>query len=635
MKKRLGFICLVLLVLFLVSCPAPVGVRNGPAPASSNAPGGASFSIMVDASRGQAVLVTPNGSAVDIAAVTGDGSTVRASDAIGVAVVQDADGSRSLSGGRQAVIVGTRNDGRPGAWHYSGGRMQPVVDEDSGSPTSLLPESGDRDGKLRGAFGWTYHVQGISEDGKLIAGYAENKNGFSWGRFQIDPGTTIGVYWRASRHTNDSFLHVSRAHIIGTLDLTKLQTAPPPVRHWARWAMKHFLDHLKWFFLNYLSSYLVMVDLNGVHFDGSNNVYLVSGTDQNDNPAIASIGQDGSITITPQQSTPGVTISTIAGTGAGGFSGDGGSAASAQLNSPSGIARDGSGNLYIADSGNQRVREVVSGTISTVAGNGTAGYSGDGGGATGAQLNSPSGVAVDSAGNVSIADRINSVVRRVSGATITTVAGTSAQGYSGDGGPGTLALLDRPSGVAVDASGNIYIADTINSAVRKVSGTTITTVAGSGPANFGYAGDNGPATSAKLSWPRGVAVDTSGNLYIADSINNVIRKVSGTTITTVAGNGTAGYAGDGGAATSAQLNGPYGVAVDASGNLYIADTGNNVIRKVTGTTITTIAGTGTGGYAGDGGAPTTATLNQPQGVLVDASGLYIADTGNNVVRIVK
>ncbi len=644
MKRRLAWILLAQLVLLLVSCPAPVGVRNGPAPASASAPGatstGGSFSLTTDTSRNQAVLVTPNGSTIDIAAVTSDGSTVSASDAVGLAVVQDGTGARSLSANQQAIIVGTRKDGRPGIWVYSGSRIQAVVDEDSGSATSLLPESGDRDGTLRGPFGWTYHVMGISEDGKVVVGYAENTKGFSWGLVQVDPGTTIGVYWLVSPRGHQPFCQVSRAHIIGTLDLTKLQTAPRPIQHWAKWAMKHFLDHLKWFLLNYLSSYLVMVDKDGVHFDSLNNVYLVSGTDQDDNPAIATISQNGSITITPQTNPGGgVTITTIAGTGTAGFSGDSASATSAQLNSPSGIALDVSGNLYIADSGNQRVRKVAGGTISTVAGNGTAGYAGDGSGATAAQLNSPSGVAVDSSGNFSIADRINNVIRKVSGTTIATVAGNGTQGYSGDGGSGTAAMLDRPNGVAVDSSGNIYTADTINSAIRKLTGTTITTVAGGGPANYGYSGDGGAAKSAKLSWPRGVVVDSSGNLYIADSINNVIRKVSGTTITTVAGNYAkgAGYSGDGSAATAAQLNAPYGVAVDASGNLYIADTGNNVIRKVsTLGTITTAAGTGTVGYAGDGGAPTSATLNQPQGVAVDSSGtLYIADTGNNVIRIVK
>ena len=217
-------------------------------------------------------------------------------------------------------------------------------------------------------------------------------------------------------------------------------------------------------------------------------------------------------------------------------------------------------------------------------------------------------MAVDASGNLYIADTGNNRIRKVSATgIITTVAGNGSAGYSGDGGPATSAQLDGPEGVAVDGSGNLYIADTCNNRIRKVSATgIITTVAGNGSA--GYSGDGGPATSAQLSLPAGVAVDGSGNLYIADSGNNRIRKVSATgIITTVAGNGSPGYSGDGGPATSAQLNQPAGVAVDASGNLYIADSSNNRIRKVSATgIITTVAGNGFDGYSGDGGPATSA-----------------------------
>ncbi len=322
-------------------------------------------------------------------------------------------------------------------------------------------------------------------------------------------------------------------------------------------------------------------------------------------------------------------ITTVAGTGGGTFWGDGGTAASAGLLNPHGVAVDLTGNLYIADYGNNRVRKVSGGTITTVAGNGVAGFSGDGGPATSASLNDPQGVAVDSAGNLYIADMINARIRRVSGGTITTVAGGGSQGL-GDGGPATNASLSGPTGVAVDSAGNLYIGDSWNNRIRKVSGGTITTVAGNG--NQGFSGDGGPATSATLGGLGGVAVDSAGNIYIADWGNSRIREVSGGTITTVAGGGNQGL-GDGGPATSASLGGPSGVAVDSAGNLYIADTWDNGIRKVSGGTIMTVAGNGYTGFWGDGGPAIGAALNGPQGVAVDSAGNpYIADTGNNRIR---
>jgi 3-keto-L-gulonate-6-phosphate decarboxylase len=250
------------------------------------------------------------------------------------------------------------------------------------------------------------------------------------------------------------------------------------------------------------------------------------------------------------------------------------------------VAVDAYGDLFIADAGNNVIREVISATgiIITVAGNGTAGYSGDGAAATAAQLNCPHGVAVDSSGDLFIADTGNNVIREVVQATgnIITVAGTGTAGYSGDGAAATSAQLNSPYGVAVSSSGDLFIADTGNNAVREVvqAAGNIITVAGTGTA--GYSGDGAAATSAELSGPVSVAVDASGDLFIADAGNNVVREVVQTTgyIVTVAGNGTAGYSGDGGSAISAQLNDPYGVAVDANGDLFIGDSGNNCIRKV-------------------------------------------------------
>ncbi len=360
----------------------------------------------------------------------------------------------------------------------------------------------------------------------------------------------------------------------------------------------------------------------------------------------------------------------VAGPGPGtlGFTGDNGPATDAQLCGPGGVAVDSAGNLYIADTCDERVRKVSNGIITTVAGNGTLGFSGDNGPATDAALFQPNGVAVDSAGNLFIADTYR--IRKVSNGVITTVAGTGTQGFSGDNGQATRAQLDRPESAAVDAAGNVYIADTFNYRVRAVSNGVITTIAGNGTS--GFSGDGGPAASSELSYPTSVAVDSMGNLYVGDSANyrirrisngvittfaqlndtsvlavdssgnlyvagyNVVSEISNGIITVVAGDGIAGFSGDGGPATSAQLNTPLGLAVDSAGNLYISDFENVRIRKVTNGVITTVAGNGTNGYSGDGGPATKAQLNGPLGLAVDPSGsLFVVDSGNEVVRKVS
>jgi hypothetical protein len=393
-----------------------------------------------------------------------------------------------------------------------------------------------------------------------------------------------------------------------------------------------------------------------------------------------------------QQMTAG-DIYTVAGNGAIGYSGDGGPATGAELDSPRGLAVSASGNVLIADGYNNRVRMIAArtgtfygqamtaGYIYTVAGNGEGSYSGDGGLATEAELNFATGVALTGQGNLLIADNSNYRIRLVAARTgtyfgqhmtvghIYTVAGNGQGVYSGDGGPATKAGLSGPWAVAADAAGNLVIADTDVSRIRVVAASTgtfygeamtagdIYTVAGNG--DFGFSGDGGPATKAEIASPVGVAVDAMGNLVIPDTNNNRVRVVAARTgtfygqpmtaddIYTVAGNGTAGYGGDGGPATSAEFNGPASVTADAAGNLVIADFRNNRVRVVADSTgtfygqpmtaddIYTVAGNGNMGFSRDGDPAASAEINHPSGVAASAAGgLLIGDSGNNRVRSV-
>jgi hypothetical protein len=336
-------------------------------------------------------------------------------------------------------------------------------------------------------------------------------------------------------------------------------------------------------------------------------------------------------------------ISTVAGNGQWIFRGDGGPATQSPLFLPSSGVADAAGDLYISDSNNQRIRLVTASTglMTTVAGNGIAGFGGDGGPATAAQLNTPTDVKLDGAGNFYIVDSGNHVVRVVNPSTglIWTLAGIGGKsGYSGDNGPATQAHLAYPSAVAFDGDHALYISDTGNNVIRKVDLSTgiITTVAGTGVA--GFSGDGGPAMSAQLNYPWGVTLGNDGSLYVADLSNNRIRKVSpGGTISTVVGTGTRGYGGDGGLATQAQLNVPASMLMDVAGNLYVADSGNQLVRKVNVTSgvINTIAGTYGGGIIGDGIAANTASLDGPYALFLDGPGnLYIADMFHQLIRII-
>ena len=429
----------------------------------------------------------------------------------------------------------------------------------------------------------------------------------------------------------------------------------------------------------------VLVGACGVAVDGAGNLLIADTTDERIRVVAASTG-----TFYGKAMTAG-DIYTVAGDGRRAFSGDGGPATGAALHYPADVAVDGAGNLAIADSSNQRIRVVAASTgtfygqamtagdIYTVAGDGAKGFAGDGGPATGAELNDPAGVAVDPAGNLVIADKANQRVRLVAASTgtfygqamtaghIYTVAGTGTAGFSGDGGPGTSAELNGPAGVAVDPAGNLLIAASASNRVRVVAASTgtfygqamttgdIYTVAGGGTNR----GDGGPATQARLLQPSGIAVDGTGNLLIADTFHYRVRVVAASTgtffgrpmtagdIYTVAGDGTAGYSGDGSLATHAELSVPEGVAVDHAGNLAAADAFNQRIRLMAATTGTffdramtagdvyTVAGDGVNGYSGDGGPATRAEFSYPGAIAVDGAGsLVVADTQNMRIRVV-
>lgn len=350
--------------------------------------------------------------------------------------------------------------------------------------------------------------------------------------------------------------------------------------------------------------------------DGAAGICVVSGT-----PQVQRVTSSGATVIAGATATPR-------------FWGDGGPATSARLNSPHGLALSPDGSLWIADTGNARVRRITAGIIATVAGSGFGGQTAEGIPAAQARLAAPTALAVDRAGNVWIADSMAHRIRRVGAdGRIFTAAGTGEAGFNGDGLAAAL-RLNQPTAVAVDEAGNVFIAEAGNHRVRKLgSDGILVTVAGSGLR--GYAGDGGPAVQALLDGPAGLALDAEGNLYIADRRNHVVRKVDRTgVIWTVAGTGAAGFAGDGGPAIQARLNYPSAVAVDREGNLYIADTENHRVRRVTREgIIETIAGEGTPGYGGDDGPATQARLFFPTAVAVDAEGnVFVADQDNHRIR---
>jgi uncharacterized protein (TIGR03437 family) len=402
--------------------------------------------------------------------------------------------------------------------------------------------------------------------------------------------------------------------------------------------------------------------LESVAADASGNLYI------GDNDRIRRITPDG-------------IIHPLAGTGTAGYAGDGGPALAAQLHMPLSLATDGNGNLYIADEENYRVRVVsAAGTIATVAGNGSYDFQGDGVPAVAAPISGTLGIAVDAAGSLYFADAGNNRVRKVlADGTIATVAGTGVAGYSGDGGPATAAQLSFPSGLAFDGAGNLYIADQYNFVVRKVAPNgVITTLATK--SSIGNAGDGGPAAVATDSsgdifvntgsgqyvrrispdgavtqllyggplmmggpyfqWPSqywGIAADASGNLYAADgAYSRLIRVTPNGTTTTLAGAAGSGFSGDGGPAAGAQLSRPLGLGLDGAGNLFIADSNNSAIREISGGNIDTVAGNGTPGYSGDGGLATAAQLRGPTGVAADWHGrIYVADAGNRAIRLLQ
>jgi sugar lactone lactonase YvrE len=307
---------------------------------------------------------------------------------------------------------------------------------------------------------------------------------------------------------------------------------------------------------------------------------------------------------------------------------------------PSAIVFDATGNLYLAETANHLIRKVdTTGHITTIAGTGAQGFSGDNGPAISATLDSPQGLALDSANNLYLADTHNHRIRKLNltTGTITTIAGTGTPGFSGDNSPATSTQFNLPTALALDANQNLYVADTANHRVRRIDAATniITTIAGTG--TQGFSGDNTTAASANIDSPTGIVLDTANNLYLADTHNHRIRRIDATTgiITTIAGTGTPGFSGDTASATSATLALPHGLTVDANGNLYLADTANHRIRRIDTTTgiITTIAGDGTQTFAGDGSPAITASLDTPRATAVSPNTFVtLADTGNQRIR---
>jgi sugar lactone lactonase YvrE len=328
-------------------------------------------------------------------------------------------------------------------------------------------------------------------------------------------------------------------------------------------------------------------------------------------------------------------ISTVAGGMSQGGSGDGGQATAAYLFNSHGVAVDAAGNLYIADCSNNRIRKVnTAGIINTIAGSiGVHGYTGDGGQATAAKLYGPGAIVIDVAGNLYFTDQGN-VIRKINTAgIINTIVGNGTFGFSGDGGQATAAMLNSPYGLALDAANNLYINDAGNDRIRKVNSLgVINTIAGTGL--FGFSGDGGQATSAKFNSLQGITIDTSNNIYVADDKRVRMINMSGI-INTIAGNGTNGFSGDGGQATAAMLNSPYGLALDATNNLYISDVANQRIRMVnTLGVISTVVGNGTSGYTGDGGSSTAAEIDAPSGLVVDGlDNLYFCQSTVSIRKV--
>ncbi len=334
-------------------------------------------------------------------------------------------------------------------------------------------------------------------------------------------------------------------------------------------------------------------------------------------------------------------ITTVAGNGNEGFSGDGGPAAEARLKKPEGLAFDASGNLFIADSFNHCIRRLdrASSVITTIAGTGKRGYAGDGGPAAQAVFRYVMDIVIDARGNSYVADPYNQRVRRIDAVTgrVATLAGTGEEGYSGDGGPAAGAMLADPRALALDMQEGLHIADRYSHCVRRVDFATgvITTVAGRG--EKGYSGDGGPAAEARFNQPSALACDPRGNLYIADCWNYRIRRLDAGTgqMTTVVGFGKMGLSGDGGLATEARIGFVEGLAVDGAGNLYLADHSYHCIRRLDVATgaISTVAGGEKKGFAGDGGPAIKARFKKPGGLAFDANGdLYVSDRGNARVR---